>query len=62
MLTMHSTEYGRCGNNIYAGQSEAVRHREWQGIFVAERVICVSKGRCRTRSSGITAHPRTNVA
>ncbi len=43
MLTMHSTEYGRCGNKIHSGQSEAVRHREWQGIFVAERVICVSK-------------------
>jgi glycosyltransferase involved in cell wall biosynthesis len=43
MLTMHSTEYGRCGNAIHSGRSEAVRHREWQGIFVAERVICVSK-------------------
>jgi len=43
MLTMHSTEYGRCGNEIHSGQSEAVRHREWHGIFVAERVICVSK-------------------
>jgi glycosyltransferase involved in cell wall biosynthesis len=43
VLTMHSTEYGRCGNNLYPGQSEAVRHCEWQGIFDAERVICVSK-------------------
>ena len=43
VLTMHSTEYGRCGNQICPGQSEAVRHREWQGIFDAERVICVSK-------------------
>jgi glycosyltransferase involved in cell wall biosynthesis len=43
VLTMHSTEYGRCGNQICPGQSEAVRHREWQGIFDAERIICVSK-------------------
>jgi glycogen synthase len=43
ILTMHSTEYGRCGNNIYSGRSETVRHNEWRGIFVAERVICVSK-------------------
>ncbi|HEU4679943.1 MAG TPA: glycosyltransferase family 4 protein [Terrimicrobiaceae bacterium] len=42
ILTMHSTEYGRCGNVVHFGRSEAVRHREWQGIFVAERVICVS--------------------
>ena len=31
VLTMHSTEYGRCGNNLYPGRSEAVRHCEWQG-------------------------------
>jgi glycosyltransferase involved in cell wall biosynthesis len=43
MLTMHSTEYGRCGNNMYGGRSESVRHNEWRGIFIAERVICVSK-------------------
>jgi glycosyltransferase involved in cell wall biosynthesis len=43
ILTMHSTEYGRCGNNFYGGRSEAVRHNEWRGIFIAERVICVSK-------------------
>jgi glycosyltransferase involved in cell wall biosynthesis len=42
ILTMHSTEYGRCGNAIHSGRSEVVRHREWQGIFVAERVVCVS--------------------
>jgi glycosyltransferase involved in cell wall biosynthesis len=43
VLTIHSTEYGRCGNNLYTGRSEAVRHREWQGIFDAQCVICVSK-------------------
>lgn len=43
ILTIHSTEFGRCGNNMFSGRSEAVRHIEWQGIFVAERVICVSQ-------------------
>jgi glycosyltransferase involved in cell wall biosynthesis len=43
ILTMHSTEYGRCGNNLFPGRSQAVRHYEWQGIFDAQRVICVSK-------------------
>jgi glycosyltransferase involved in cell wall biosynthesis len=42
ILTMHSTEYGRCGNAVHSGRSETVRHREWRGIYVAERVICVS--------------------
>jgi len=43
ILTIHSTEYGRCGNNLYGGRCEAVRHSEWRGIYMAERVICVSK-------------------
>ncbi len=43
ILTMHSTEYGRCGNNMHSGRSEGVRHCEWRGIFIAERVVCVSQ-------------------
>lgn len=43
VLTMHSTEYGRCGNNMYPGRSEVVRHNEWRGIYIAQRVICVSR-------------------
>jgi len=43
ILTMHSTEFGRCGNNMWGGRCETVRHNEWRGIYTAERVICVSR-------------------
>ncbi|MBE7467090.1 MAG: glycosyltransferase family 4 protein [Planctomycetes bacterium] len=43
VLTIHSTEFGRCGNRNHGGPSETVRHAEWQGIYLAERVICVSQ-------------------
>ena len=42
-FTVHSTEYGRCGNNFYGGQSEAIRHLEWLGCYCADDVITVSK-------------------
>jgi glycosyltransferase involved in cell wall biosynthesis len=43
-FTIHSTEYGRCGNSFRDdGMSKYVRHLEWEGGFVANRVICVSK-------------------
>ncbi len=41
-LTIHSTEYGRCGNNFYGGQSARIRERERAGIHGARRVITVS--------------------
>ena len=41
-LTIHSTEYGRCGNNFYAGQSARIREQERAGVQWAERVITVS--------------------
>lgn len=43
ILTMHSTEFGRCGNALYNGASSRVRDIEWGGTFVADRVICVSQ-------------------
>jgi glycogen synthase len=43
VLTIHSTEYGRCGNNFYSGQSERVRHQERAGVSWADRVIAVSR-------------------
>lgn len=43
VFTIHSTEYGRCGNTFWGGQSERVRHIEWDGAYHADRVICVSK-------------------
>lgn len=42
ILTMHSTEYGRCGNNFYGGTSERVRGIEWSGTYNADKVITVS--------------------
>eukprot|EP00915_Cephaloidophora_sp_WS-2016_P006312 GHVH01008320.1.p1 GENE.GHVH01008320.1~~GHVH01008320.1.p1 ORF type:complete len:1493 (+),score=195.77 GHVH01008320.1:592-4479(+) len=40
--TMHSTEYGRCGNQIFGGQSRTVRDIEGRACDYADRVICVS--------------------
>jgi glycosyltransferase involved in cell wall biosynthesis len=43
ILTIHSTEYGRCGNNFYGGQSAQIRYQERAGTYWADRVIAVSK-------------------
>jgi glycosyltransferase involved in cell wall biosynthesis len=42
VLTIHSTEYGRCGNTLPEGQSRGIRDIEWEGIYCADRVITVS--------------------
>jgi glycogen synthase len=41
VLTMHSTEYGRCGNNFYGGVSARIRDHERNGTYCADRVIAV---------------------
>ena len=46
VLTMHSTEYGRCGNNHFNGQSDRVRAVEAEGLYCADRVIAVSGALC----------------
>ena len=43
IFTIHSTEYGRCGNNFFNGNSERVRHIEWLGTYCAGHVVAVSK-------------------
>jgi len=44
VMTIHSTEYGRCGNELFwHGQSKHIRDLEWEGAYVADRVICVSE-------------------
>lgn len=43
ILTMHSTEYGRCGNNFWAGQSARIRDHERHGTYCADRVATVSQ-------------------
>jgi len=42
LLTMHSTEYGRCGNRFYDGRSNCIRDHERNGIQNADNVITVS--------------------
>ena len=43
VLTMHSTEYGRCGNSFPGGPSERIRCQERAGTYWADRVIAVSQ-------------------
>ncbi len=44
VMTVHSTEYGRCGNELFwHGQSKRIRDLEWEGTYVADRVVCVSE-------------------
>src|SRR5690606_11517670 len=44
VLTMHSTEYGRCGNTLADGLSARIREIEGRGAAEgADRLICVSK-------------------
>jgi glycogen synthase len=42
VFTLHSTEYGRCGNNHYGGQSVRIRAIEAEGAYCADKVITVS--------------------
>lgn len=46
VFTVHSTEYGRCGNNVYGGQSARIRAIEAEAIACADRVIAVSGVLC----------------
>lgn len=43
VLTIHSTEYGRCGNNFLSGNSARIRDHERHGTYCADKVITVSK-------------------
>ncbi len=42
VVTMHSTEYGRCGNRFLEGRSRGVREQERAATHWADRVITVS--------------------
>lgn len=42
ILTLHSTEYGRSGNNFYGGRSQRIMDHERHGTYCADRVITVS--------------------
>ncbi|MCX5685188.1 MAG: glycosyltransferase [Planctomycetota bacterium] len=43
VLTMHSTEYARCGNTFPNGRSQRVRDQERAGTYWADRIITVSQ-------------------
>ncbi|MBF0483511.1 MAG: glycosyltransferase family 4 protein [Candidatus Omnitrophica bacterium] len=43
VFTIHSTEYGRCGNNFYGGNSERIRQVEWNAGNHADHIIAVSR-------------------
>ncbi|MEJ2724004.1 MAG: glycosyltransferase family 4 protein [Deltaproteobacteria bacterium] len=42
VFTIHSTEYGRCGNEFYGGQSEHIRAHERAGTYWCDHLITVS--------------------
>ncbi|MBY0522697.1 MAG: glycosyltransferase family 4 protein [Gemmataceae bacterium] len=42
VLTMHSTEYGRNGNQFHAGQAHRVQDHERHGTYCADCVVTVS--------------------
>ncbi|MEW6585459.1 MAG: glycosyltransferase family 4 protein [Nitrospirota bacterium] len=44
VFTIHSTEYGRCGNNFCGGRSAVIRDIERGGAYWADRVMAVSNG------------------
>lgn len=43
IFTMHSTEYGRCGNHFWNGRSHRIREHERRGSYCADKVIAVSQ-------------------
>ncbi|MEJ2720517.1 MAG: glycosyltransferase family 4 protein, partial [bacterium] len=42
ILTIHATEYARCGNAFPPGRSHRIRDQERAGTYWADKVICVS--------------------
>ncbi len=42
ILTIHATEYGRCGNVFHGGRSARIRDQERAGCYWADHVIAVS--------------------
>ncbi|MBN1975525.1 MAG: glycosyltransferase family 4 protein [Sedimentisphaerales bacterium] len=43
VFTIHSTEYGRCGNAFFNGRSVRVREQERAGTYWADKIIAVSQ-------------------
>lgn len=60
VFTIHSTEYGRCGNNFHGGNSNRIRHLEWLGSYCSERVISVSNA-LKTEAMWIYSIPESKM-
>ena len=60
VMTIHSTEYGRCGNQLHDGISRTIREIEWEGTYVAERIICVS-GALRSEVQNLYGVPADKI-
>ncbi|MDY6965918.1 MAG: glycosyltransferase family 4 protein [Halobacteriota archaeon] len=43
IFTVHSTEFGRCGNNFYKGMPRVIRDLEWCGVRISDKIIVVSQ-------------------
>lgn len=56
ILTIHSTEYGRCGNTFPNGQSARVREQERAGLYWCDHAIAVS-GVTRAEIAGMYEVP-----
>ena len=56
VFTLHSTEFGRCGNRHCDGRSSAIREREWEGTYHCDRMIAVS-GHLRDEARAIYGIP-----
>jgi len=60
IFTIHSTEYGRCGNNFFGGNSERIRHLEWLGTYCSDRVITVSNA-LKNEAMGMYGIPESKM-
>lgn len=61
VLTMHSTEYGRNGNNFFGGQAQRILDVERTGTYCVDHVITVS-GRLKGEVSWLYELPETKVS
>ncbi len=60
VFTIHSTEYGRCGNNFFNGHSQHIRHLEWLGSYCSDQVITVSNA-LKHEAMGMYSIPESKV-
>jgi glycogen synthase len=60
-MTIHSTEYGRCGNMFVNGRSHRIRHQERAGTYWADQLIAVSAA-TRTELCWMYEVPESKVA